>query len=218
MTLSEIRRRRSCRSMTKTKSNRKPTVGTIRKSIAPMPDAWLRRKVFQICGRPHPGHVLGDRRLRDLDPKLKEFAVDAGSTPQPIGQAHLSDQSADLQRNSAALSNQATSTIQQAAAAFRSRSGANGSSARFVENAWITSSSLVRPTCVRSSRPMRATTIAGVPDLPVGLDVFIYASQGPHRLFRLARVSLGGCAWCRRASGQGWSPQWKAPRSKGAYP
>src|SRR6202171_228237 len=41
-------------------------------------------------------HVLGDRRLRDLDPKLEQLAVDAWRTPQPIGQAHLPDQAPDL--------------------------------------------------------------------------------------------------------------------------
>src|SRR5580704_19310372 len=45
---------------------------------------------------PTPRHVLGDRRLRDLDPELEQFAVDAGRTPQPIGQAHLPDEAADL--------------------------------------------------------------------------------------------------------------------------
>src|SRR5712671_3267641 len=34
-------------------------------------------------------HVLGDRRLRDLDPKLEQLTVDAWRTPQPVGQAHL---------------------------------------------------------------------------------------------------------------------------------
>jgi hypothetical protein len=33
---------------------------------------------------------------------------------------------------------------------------------------------------------------SGVPDLRVGLDVFVYASQGPHRLFRLGKVSWVG--------------------------
>src|SRR5258708_18692518 len=84
--------------MTKTKSSRKPTVGTTKKSIAPMPAAWLCRKVFQVCDRPRPTprHVLGDRRLRDLDPELEQFAMDARRTPQPIGQAHLPDKAPDL--------------------------------------------------------------------------------------------------------------------------
>src|SRR5260370_23286254 len=48
--------------------------------------------------RPSPtlGHILGHRRLRDLDAELEQFAVDAGRTPQPIGQAHFPDQTPDL--------------------------------------------------------------------------------------------------------------------------
>ena len=41
VTDSDISRRRSCLRMTRTKSNRKPAVGTIRKSMAAMPAAWL---------------------------------------------------------------------------------------------------------------------------------------------------------------------------------
>jgi len=44
-------------------------------------------------------HVLGDYRLGDLDAELGQLAVDARRTPQPIGQAHLSDRAADLHRN-----------------------------------------------------------------------------------------------------------------------
>jgi hypothetical protein len=40
--------------MTNTKSNLKPTVGTIRKSMAAMPAAWFWRKVFQVCDGPRP--------------------------------------------------------------------------------------------------------------------------------------------------------------------
>ena len=48
--------------------------------------------------RPSPtlGHILGHRRLRDIDAQLEQFAVDAGRTPQPISQAHFPDQTADL--------------------------------------------------------------------------------------------------------------------------
>src|SRR5712671_56836 len=45
---------------------------------------------------PTPRHVLGDGRLCDPDPELQQFAMDAGRTPQPIGQAHLPDKAADL--------------------------------------------------------------------------------------------------------------------------
>ena len=54
VTVSDISRRRWCLRMTKTKSNLKPIVGTIRKSMAAMLAAWLRRKVFQVCDRPRP--------------------------------------------------------------------------------------------------------------------------------------------------------------------
>src|SRR5260370_7570926 len=45
---------------------------------------------------PTPRHVLGDGRLCDLDPELQQFAMDAGRTPQPIGQTHLPNQAPDL--------------------------------------------------------------------------------------------------------------------------
>ena len=41
-------------------------------------------------------HVLGDRRLSGLNAKLEQFAVNARRASQRIGQAHLSDQAADL--------------------------------------------------------------------------------------------------------------------------
>jgi len=48
-----------------------------------MPAEWLCRKVFQDCDlpRPPPRHVLGDGRLRDLDPELQQFTMDAGRSP-----------------------------------------------------------------------------------------------------------------------------------------
>src|ERR1700726_1879070 len=45
---------------------------------------------------PAPRHVLGDRRLRDLDPELQQFPMDPRCAPQPIGQAHLPDQAPHL--------------------------------------------------------------------------------------------------------------------------
>src|SRR5215831_13255173 len=46
----------------------------------------------------HPpfDHVLGDARLRDLKPQLKEFAVDAWRAPKRIFDAHPPDQDAQL--------------------------------------------------------------------------------------------------------------------------
>jgi hypothetical protein len=98
VTLRDISCRRSCLRMTKTKSSRKPAVGTTRKSIAPMPAAWLCRKAFHVCDRPRPllAIVLGNRRLSDLNPEVQQFAMDPWCTPQPVRQAHLPDQLADL--------------------------------------------------------------------------------------------------------------------------
>jgi hypothetical protein len=54
-----------------------------------------------------------------------------------------------------------------------------------------------------SERAAFGSSHSGVPDLPVGLEVFVYASQGPHRLFRLAGVSwvgvLGGIVHAAKA-------------------
>src|ERR1700726_4972099 len=41
-------------------------------------------------------HVLGDARLRDLKPKLEQFAVDAWRAPKRIFDAHPPDQYAQL--------------------------------------------------------------------------------------------------------------------------
>src|ERR1700704_848122 len=48
---------------------------------------------------PPPRHVLGDSRLSDLEPELQQLAVDARRAPEPVGQAHLSDQAPDLNWN-----------------------------------------------------------------------------------------------------------------------
>src|SRR5260370_41222181 len=45
---------------------------------------------------PTPRHVLGDRRLSDLNPELQQLTMDARRTPQPVGQAHVPDQAPDL--------------------------------------------------------------------------------------------------------------------------
>src|SRR6185295_13806854 len=47
--------------------------------------------------RPPPAHhILGNAGLADIDAKLEQFAMDPGSAPQRIGDAHLPDQSSDL--------------------------------------------------------------------------------------------------------------------------
>src|SRR6202035_682542 len=62
----------------------------------------VRRVVMQeglpaLAGWPLPfDHVLGDARLRDLKPKLEQFAVNAWRTPKRILNAHPPDQRAQL--------------------------------------------------------------------------------------------------------------------------
>ena len=43
-----------------------------------------------------PRHVSSDGGLADPDTELEQFAVDPGRTPEGIGDAHLSDQTANL--------------------------------------------------------------------------------------------------------------------------
>ena len=45
-------------------------------------------------------HVLGYRRLGDLDTKLEQLAMNARRAPQWIGTAHLADEAAQLARDS----------------------------------------------------------------------------------------------------------------------
>ena len=47
-----------------------------------------------------PDHVLGDRRLRDLKPKLEQFTMDAWRAPQWVLLAHPLDEFAQLTANS----------------------------------------------------------------------------------------------------------------------
>src|SRR6202047_968083 len=46
-----------------------------------------------------PDHVLGDAGLSDTDAELEEFSMDPRRSPQRIGNAHLADKLAYLQRN-----------------------------------------------------------------------------------------------------------------------
>ena len=68
-----------------TKSNLNPTVGTTKKSMAAMPAAWLRRKVFQVCDAPPPLLAMYLATVSDLDPELQQFAMDARSAPKRVG-------------------------------------------------------------------------------------------------------------------------------------
>src|ERR1700732_2731655 len=56
-----------------------------------------------LAGWPSPfDHVLGNARLRDLKPKLEQFAVDAWRTPKLVLRAHLPDQRAQFHLDSRA--------------------------------------------------------------------------------------------------------------------
>ncbi len=44
-------------------------------------------------------HILGDRGLSHIDAELEEFAMDPGSAPERVGEAHVADQLADFQRD-----------------------------------------------------------------------------------------------------------------------
>jgi hypothetical protein len=46
--------------------------------------------------RPSFDHVLGDARLRDFEPELEQFAVDARRAPKRIFDAHPADQYVQL--------------------------------------------------------------------------------------------------------------------------
>src|SRR6266446_5419531 len=46
-----------------------------------------------------PDHVLSHARLSDIDAELEEFSMDPRRSPQRIGNAHLADKLAYLQRN-----------------------------------------------------------------------------------------------------------------------
>src|SRR6202142_884432 len=45
------------------------------------------------------GHVLGHAGLSDINAELEEFSMDPRRSPQRIGNAHLADKLAYLQRN-----------------------------------------------------------------------------------------------------------------------
>src|SRR4051794_30697029 len=47
---------------------------------------------------PPPRHVFGHAGLPDIDAEFEQLAVNAGRSPQRIGNAHLTDQSSDLDR------------------------------------------------------------------------------------------------------------------------
>ena len=44
-------------------------------------------------------HIFGDRGLTHIDAEFEEFAVDPGSAPKRVGEAHVADQLADFERD-----------------------------------------------------------------------------------------------------------------------
>src|SRR4051794_3746700 len=62
--------------------------------IAPKGPPALRRS------SPPAGHVLCNARLADIEAELEQFAMNARRTPELVGQAHVLDQLAALQRDS----------------------------------------------------------------------------------------------------------------------
>jgi hypothetical protein len=44
-------------------------------------------------------HILGNRSLTPIDAEFEEFAVDPGSAPKRVGEAHVADQLADFERD-----------------------------------------------------------------------------------------------------------------------
>ena len=70
--------------------HRRDAVGMIMKERLPA----LRRRASS------PGHILGHARLSDIDAELEQLSMDPRRAPQWIGNAHLADQPADLQRHS----------------------------------------------------------------------------------------------------------------------
>src|SRR5262249_37065697 len=62
--------------------------------------------VLAIRGRPHMRwrfpvscHIFGNRGLIPIDAELEEFAMDPGSAPKRVGEAHLQDQLANAGGN-----------------------------------------------------------------------------------------------------------------------
>ena len=82
VTLSDISLRRWCLRTTNTKSNLMPIVGRIRKSMAAMPAAGLRRKVFPVCDRPRPLFAMYLARLTERS-RFPSLAARHGCAGRP---------------------------------------------------------------------------------------------------------------------------------------
>jgi len=53
----------------------------------------IAKKCLPSLGRwpPPPSHVLGNRRLADIDAKLEKFAMDSWGAPERVGNADVAD-------------------------------------------------------------------------------------------------------------------------------
>jgi hypothetical protein len=98
VTLKWTMRRRWWASTTRTKSTRKPAVGTVKKI-----DGGEIRDVVGEERSPRLGgwrtsfrHQSGDGALGDLDPQLEELSVDSWCTPQGVCRGHFSDKRGGL--------------------------------------------------------------------------------------------------------------------------
>src|ERR1700730_10910614 len=69
--------------------HRRDAVGMIADKGSPA----LRRRVSSL------DHLFGDAGLSDIDAELEEFSMDSRRSPQRVGNAHLADKLAYLQRN-----------------------------------------------------------------------------------------------------------------------
>jgi hypothetical protein len=90
----------SCRRINKTNSSRKLIVGTTRKSTDPRRMVTQERLPCLARSGSTLGHVLGNRRLSDLDPELQQFAMNTRRAPERVLHAQPPDQAAHLNRNS----------------------------------------------------------------------------------------------------------------------
>jgi hypothetical protein len=71
----------------------------VKKSIEASCDAWLLRKVRQLCEGGfvgHRRHIFRDRRFGDVDAELLEFGVDARCAPERVGGLHPPDEVSDV--------------------------------------------------------------------------------------------------------------------------
>jgi hypothetical protein len=60
--------------------------------------AQIRRPILG-CWTSERCHVFGDRRLANVHAEFEEFAMDPGSAPEQIDEAHFSDQLANFERD-----------------------------------------------------------------------------------------------------------------------